>query len=185
MILSPFSSSFLDTYCLSISSLGCKAFCIVLNLKVSIPFFWVPFFIWRMVPSIIQKVLTRYLPPWCDGYPKNFFENLFPSSEVFFLFSSSSSFVWLYLLPEFLNICNFLPVRKFGFFLDFAVLFFMIFLFFHFFLTVYYKNMAHTKLDSYIVRFYKSFIFFSFFENSLIMFRYIRGLVFPCNFVNI
>ena len=62
-----FPPSFLDTYSLSISSMGCKALCIVLYFLI----LWSiclnsSFFHLRMVPSILQGVQPRYLSLWCD-----------------------------------------------------------------------------------------------------------------------
>ena len=57
---------FFDTYSMSLSSLGCKAFFIVMNFLV--PFTEVHLsFILRIVPSMLRRGQPRYLSIWWDS----------------------------------------------------------------------------------------------------------------------
>ena len=100
---------FLENHSLSISSLGCKAFCIVISLLSFALFFEVlPSSILRIVPCILPV-----LPPRCLYLFMKFLLGslVSHSSELLFKFFLSSPLVWLCPLPIFPSICKF-PISE-------------------------------------------------------------------------
>ena len=125
MLASPLHPSFLDTYSLSMSSLGCKAFCIVIIFLFSGPFVEVlPSSILRIVPIIFQQVQTRCLFLCWDFYHIFWFQIVFSISWetllknfLFFHSFDGVSFQYSQILVSFLF------TGRSDFFLDLVVLF--------------------------------------------------------------
>ena len=169
MLASPIPPPFLDTYSLSMSSLRCKALCIVISFLALWHISW--------SYSLVHfnngpEYLTRCLSLWWDFCCRALFREGFSFvGDTLSLFFLSSPLVWWCSLLIFPNSSNFPFLRAFCFFFDFAVLFLSLFVFFPLF-TI---SMTHFSISNSIpiswlhiltiyIRVSNSFLFFG---NSL------------------
>ena len=183
MLSSRLPLSFLDAYSLSMSSLGCKALCMVINFLSSGPFVRVlPLSILRIVQSILPGQ-TRCLSLWWDLYCRVSFREAFSFvwSTLFQFFLSSLLVEWC-LLSIFPSTCNFPFRQMLWFFLDLSVLFLPIFVFFHFSLWAWYIFLYQILFLCPSSIFLLFFFFFSFCKH-LKSYMYIRGLIFSKSFL--
>ena len=163
MLASSLPLSFLDTYSLSMSSLGCKAFCIVINFLVfclsSFRVFqeWSQIFYkrnWSLMRILLQSLVSRS------------FLVFLTYSYLFLFFILLSPIVWWYLLPIFQSSCNSPSLQVFWFFLNFGLLFQPQFL------------LSHSSLSAEDIFFcqipflYLSWIFSLFVSGSLLLFHF-------------
>ena len=130
----PLPPSFLNTYSLSTSSLGCKALYIVISFLVLWSICWSysfvdlkngPEYLTRAIAQVfilLMRFLLRIL------LSSNFLVLL----RNYFLFLISSLHIWWCPLPIFPSICKFPFLRAFWFFLDLVVLFSLSFIVFRF-----------------------------------------------------
>ena len=132
ILASPLLPRFLDTYELPMSSLECEASWTVINWSICLSSF---LSILRMVPSISCDNCSTV----CSFDEISAAELCFKkSSHSLFLNFISSLLVWWYSLPLFQSTCNFPFLLAFWFFLDLAILFFLLFFFFLFSLWTWY-----------------------------------------------
>ena len=166
-----FSSFFLDICSQSISSLGCKASCIVINFLIFWFIFWVPpWSILRMVQSILQGRLPRCLPLWQDFCYWAWFRVVFSFFWDFSSFLLSYLFVWQCLLLVLPSTRNFPSLQAFWFFLDLDVLSLSLFLFSYFSIWgwhIFDPKPRSNILALYILFFFLQFFFFFFLKISL------------------
>ena len=122
MLASHLPASFLDTYSLSTSSLGCNALCIAINFLV----------LWSMClnslvhlkngPEYLSRIQPRYLSlcqGFCDIVLSRVIFWFFGDTLFYFLFSFP--LVWWCLLPISLSKCTFSFLRAFWWLLNLEV----------------------------------------------------------------
>ena len=117
IVVSPLSLSFLDSYSLSVSFLGCKALCIM-SFLVLWAICWISYLVrFRTAPSILRRGQPRCLYLWWDScYTVSVRVVSSFSWRILFNFFLSSLLVWRCPLPIFPSILKFPFLRVFWFF---------------------------------------------------------------------
>ena len=187
MLASPFLTSFLDAYHLSMLYLGYKSFYISSTSLSSGSFFWVlPLSVLNMVPSIFQGVLFSCLSLWRDFCRQVKVFSFFWGSIFLFNFFSSM-LVWWGQISIFISTCNFF-LLAFWLFLNLVILFIHFFLFPLFIMCMAYFSVLNFIFLSWLyiliasIRVTNSF---SFFVNSSISSIFVSWLIFSCDLLNL
>ena len=128
MMARPLPPSFIDTYCLSTSSLGCKALCMVISFRVLKPN-------WRSSSHVHFKNGPEYLTVETAQLfillmtfllYSLFLSSFLVSLDTLIKFFPSSPFVWWCPLPIFRSICKFLFLLAFWPSLSLLILFLLL-----------------------------------------------------------
>ena len=189
MLASPFPSSFLGTYGLSVSSLGCSALCIVISFLV----------LWsiclssslvhlRKGPEYLTRVIAQVFIPLIRFLLESFVLSSFlVLLRYSFEFCLSFPLVWWCQSPRFLSICRSRFLRTFWSYLELVVLFRQLDAVCHFSWRaerIFQCQIPFLCLDC-IFCLYKGFQLIFIFANSFMSSMCIRWLIFSCDLLSL
>ena len=186
------SSSFFPWHIESMSSLGCKALCIVICFLVLWFIYWSSSLVhFKNGPEYLTKDTVQVFIPLMKFLPRSLVSETFLDLlRYLFLFFILSPLVCYCQLRIFPSTCNFPFLQASCFFLILAVLILSLFVFFHFSLLSWHIFLCwipFLHLDCIFLFFVlvSTVFFFSFFANSLMSSMYIKWLIFFCDLVNL